>query len=590
MDNKSIMDDKAKKMDKLEKNKWPIEKKLHQSIEGRYVMDKFKIKVLIKVICFFTIMVSLFLIIQDIFVPKYYYPETIWEESTRIVSGFYEEKENSLDVLFLGTSHMNNAVSPMELYEKYKFTSYNLAMPSQPMEVTYYLLKNALEFQKPKVVVCDASYLFMGSTNAQTRWRLVLDEIPLGYNKLEIGMEFVEKYSEESLIGVIFPLFNYHDRWKSLVERDFTDFLRNRNYYAKGYSVMIDRAGFGITQEEITEQEQEMMNQDAKILKKYEEGISSLTITQNAIWNPTPSEEAVKYLLKMKELCDTNNIELLVTKIPVNTTPASGNAWTQQKYDEMKKLAEMYHIHYWDMLYDTDVGIDWLSDTRDGGGHLNVLGMMKTSSVLGNYLVGNYELGAEEKEEWEKDLEVWQAVRKVALLSLDNKFVSYIGQLKDEFSDKVIFMAVSNDFSSNWTEEDNELFQTSFGLQFNIADIYRGSYVAIIEQGKVTYEASSNRKINYTGKTLIGGRSYAITSSGYYTGSTAQIKIGGVNYAVGGEGLNIVVYDPELDMVLDSVVSEDSSAEHIIDRKIGIGGNQEYIKKFENYMIESTKR
>ena len=57
-----------------------------------------------------------------------------------------------------------------------------------------------------------------------------------------------------------------------------------------------------------------------------------------------------------------------------------------------------------------DIGIDWLTDTRDKGNHLNYSGAKKTTAVLGKYLEENYTLPDRREDEtvspaWNADLE-----------------------------------------------------------------------------------------------------------------------------------------------------------------------------------------
>ena len=66
---------------------------------------------------------------------------------------FYEYADD-IDVLFLGNSHAADYV-PMELWEQYGVTSYNLAISGIPIPVTYWTLMNALDHASPKLVVLD---------------------------------------------------------------------------------------------------------------------------------------------------------------------------------------------------------------------------------------------------------------------------------------------------------------------------------------------------------------------------------------------------------------------------------------------------
>ena len=54
--------------------------------------------------------------------PKNYVQTTEWI-ATSNTKGFYDLNKNSVDVIFIGTSHCYSSFSPQELYNKYNITS-----------------------------------------------------------------------------------------------------------------------------------------------------------------------------------------------------------------------------------------------------------------------------------------------------------------------------------------------------------------------------------------------------------------------------------------------------------------------------------
>ena len=96
--------------------------------------------------------------INQLLEPEYFITNP-WPTTATFV-GFYEMERDTVDVLFLGSSHAAAAFSPQELYDGYGITSYNLGSEQQNLLITYYWLKEALRYQSPKVVVLDCLMLF----------------------------------------------------------------------------------------------------------------------------------------------------------------------------------------------------------------------------------------------------------------------------------------------------------------------------------------------------------------------------------------------------------------------------------------------
>ena len=77
-----------------------------------------------------------------------------------------QTSEQQIEVIFAGSSHMNNAAYPLMLWEKYGITSYNHAQSGQILPVSYYACKDAIELYHPKVLVLDIYCLLYTSDAA----------------------------------------------------------------------------------------------------------------------------------------------------------------------------------------------------------------------------------------------------------------------------------------------------------------------------------------------------------------------------------------------------------------------------------------
>ena len=73
--------------------------------------------------------------------------------------GFYSEKKNSMDVVFVGSSQIFCDFNPNVIWKELGITSYDFSAHRQDPGPSYYYLKQMFETQSPKVVVIDL-YLF----------------------------------------------------------------------------------------------------------------------------------------------------------------------------------------------------------------------------------------------------------------------------------------------------------------------------------------------------------------------------------------------------------------------------------------------
>ena len=69
---------------------------------------------------------------------------------------FYQQPEDSIDVLVLGTSCAYSGVNTNVLWAEYGIAAYNLCCAEQPYWVSYHYLVEALKTQSPKLILLDA--------------------------------------------------------------------------------------------------------------------------------------------------------------------------------------------------------------------------------------------------------------------------------------------------------------------------------------------------------------------------------------------------------------------------------------------------
>lgn len=151
------------------------------------------------------------------------------------VKGFYLEKDNSIDVVFIGASEAYSDFAPGYAYDNYGFTSYLYATQSSSILTCKYQLKEVLKTQKPKLIVIELNSAVYGSdvrVVKEANVRHYIDNIPLSTDKLE----FVHNYAPTDEWEYMFPIIKYHEVWKNIPENTglmgtiIADRLRGSNF------------------------------------------------------------------------------------------------------------------------------------------------------------------------------------------------------------------------------------------------------------------------------------------------------------------------------------------------------------------------
>ena len=123
----------------------------------------------------------------------------------------------------------------------------------------------------------------------------------------------------------------------------------------------------------------------------------------------------MEYLEKMRVLCEKNGSELVLIKAPTNSR---GYWWYDEWEEQINEYAAKNNVAYYNFIPLADeMGIDWQTDTYDGGLHLNVYGAEKFTEYLGDLLAKNHGLtssknDAESATVWNAYLEEYKNKKK----------------------------------------------------------------------------------------------------------------------------------------------------------------------------------
>lgn len=299
---------------------------------------------IIKPILFLLILTIILGGLSYIFQPKNNSPEARMRDvKAHAILG---EPKDTIDVIMLGDSESYASYSPMEVYEDYGYTSYVMGGMAQKIYYLYEYLEDALDKQHPKYVILETNTFFRKLSTSK--------------KIIAVGERYV-------------PFIKYHDRWKTLRKEDFYSKIEYtyttpiKGYYYKDITKQVD-----------TDIEDYM--------------------DKNNNGSYIPAEEKY-YIKKIYNLCKKNNIEVIFY-----TAPQVKN-WSSEKHRETQKLADELGIDYIDTnKHLKEIGIDWKTDTRDKGDHVNYYGARKVSKYIGKYF---YEKGTLEDHREDPKYQSW---------------------------------------------------------------------------------------------------------------------------------------------------------------------------------------
>lgn len=283
----------------------------------------------------------------------------------------YIQPRNSIDIVFMGSSHIHCDVNTAILWEDYGIAAYDYSAAEQPLWITYYYLKEICKYQTPKLVVLDLYSPARFKDDYQYKWlRDNLLGVKFSWNKLQMLYASCEPehYFE------YFPNFVvYHHRYPTMEDVEY--FFQSKD----------DRASFkGYTPYYIKSPQTE-----PELVQDRSGGIT------------IKSEE---YLQKIIEYTQENHIELFLIVSPYITTSED-----ELVYNRVKEIAASYGLEFNSTNYSYDeMGLDFDTDFNDES-HLNYSGSCKYTHYLGQEIMNKYDIpdrrGLEKWESWDRHVE-----------------------------------------------------------------------------------------------------------------------------------------------------------------------------------------
>lgn len=440
------------------------------------------------------------------------YMKIVRTKGIPLFDGFYSLEKESVDVLCVGSSHVYCSINPVQMYGDYGIAAFDLAGGSQAIWYSYHYMKEALKTQKPEVIVLDV-YTTSISDDAyfDSKVQMNLLNMKPSYNKWE-----VLQTAEVENRGEVFWEFPItHSKYSTLKSTDYDgkDETKLLGYF---YSNRIVE----YTPEQIRD-------------------VSGVTESEPI------SAKTEEYLRKCIELCQKENIEIVLTNAPW----ADITLERQKYYNYVQMIADEYGVPFVNAcLYTDEIGLDYMVDSMGDGGHLNYTGATKYTKWLCDYLKENYDLqdrrGDERYSLWMQEAERLNAIvrrDKLASISDINQYLDAIKQNED------IYCVISLKGNLEQIYESPASVMANRGIDLSQSGVY-------VMNGKETLFDSNGELAYKWYKELNDSVLYIYEEDG-----APIVSLDRVNYARVENGVNILVYDATLGEIignkgLDAVV------------------------------------
>ncbi len=375
----------------------------------------------------------LFLALQRLVEPKY--AEDILEGN--FTSEYYDET-TSHDVLFIGDCEVYENFDPIYLWKHFGITSYIRGNAQQLAWHSYYMLEDTLRYETPKAVIYNVQALTHAEPQREEYNRMALDGMK--WSKTKFDAIRASMCNGEHMLDYVFPLLRYHQRILDLSKSDLTYYWKARKVTHNGYYMRIDVLPvsesdvadptwlLGEKDADVSEEEEEEGDliedpwSDIEGADEEEEGVDDTNVP--VIDDPKEGQPfgsyPLAYLDKIRTLCEETGIQLILIK-----APSLAPQWYPSDNEQITAYAAEHNLPYlnfYELLKET--GIDYETDTYDGGLHMNLSGANKLSAYLGQVLAGQYGIPDHRNDSklaaaYEKKISFYEEMKKAQQEELD---------------------------------------------------------------------------------------------------------------------------------------------------------------------------
>ena len=201
---------------------------------------------------------------------------------------FYNTPKNSLNLIFLGSSHAYRGFNPTIFDKELNLKSFNMGSSAQAPIEGYYSLKDVLKYQKPKVLVYEIYWRMFEQDKYFDSKTYVYDFMKPSLNKVQF---FFDAFDRDQYFDAFFLSVRYHNNWQYYVDKKPPQF--SADYVGKGFANNDSVVSMGTL----------LWHNEFK------------TYVHNKYNN-----KQVEYFNKIIKTCKQNNIKLVLVTAPIPPT------------------------------------------------------------------------------------------------------------------------------------------------------------------------------------------------------------------------------------------------------------------------------
>jgi hypothetical protein len=308
-----------------------------------------KTKTVLSVLAVVLVFAALLGLLTQLVTPKY---ATDLVEGS-MISQYYREAGDH-DVIFIGDCEVYSNFSPMEMYRQQGITAYVRGTSQQLIWQSYYILKETLKYEIPKVVVYNVNAMRYAEPIKEEFNRLTIDN--MRWSEEKVGIIRASMTEEETFASYVFPILRYHSRFQSLTGEDLAYLFEEKDNTFNGY-----------------------------LMKKEVRPVEKLP-AKRPLASYQFSDTCYGYLEQMAALCKEHNVELVLIK-----APSLYPYWYEEHDAQIQDFASRQGLAYYDLTKEIEtIGLDFTQDTYDAGLHLNLSGATKLSGYFAQILVSEH--------------------------------------------------------------------------------------------------------------------------------------------------------------------------------------------------------